>query len=57
MLSSPVNCVISSNVAADQVTIFAIPVKKLYVPVVTLSTQNNEKLLQKLKTEFKYIVI
>ena len=57
MLTSPVNCVISSNVAADQVTIFAIPVKKLYVPVVTLSTQNNKKLLQKLKTGFKYIVI
>ena len=57
MLTSPVNSVISSNAAADQGTIFAIPVKKLYVPVVTLSTQNNIKLLQKLKTGFKYIVI
>ena len=33
--------------------IFAITDTKLYVPVVTLSTQNNEKLLQQLKTGFK----
>ena len=32
---------------------FAIMDTKLYVPVVTLSTQDNEKLLQQLKTSFK----
>ena len=32
---------------------FAIPNTKLYVPVVTLSAQNNEELLQQLKTSFK----
>ena len=33
--------------------IFAITVTKLYVPVVTLSTQNNAKLLKQLKSGFK----
>ena len=32
---------------------FKITVTKLYVPVVTLSTENNNKLLEQLKTEFK----
>ena len=32
---------------------FGITDTKLYVPVVTLPTQDNEKLLQKLKTGFK----
>ena len=32
---------------------FAIPETKLYVPVVTLSTQDNAKLLQQLKSGFK----
>ena len=38
------NCVISSA-AANQATTFQITDTKLYVPVVTLSTQNNTKLL------------
>ena len=42
------DCVISS--AAGQ-TKFAITETKLYVPVVTLSTQDNAKLLQKLQLE------
>ena len=46
------NCVIS-NGAANQNTTFAITDTKLYVPVVTLSTQDNAKLLQQLKSEFK----
>ena len=34
-------------------TTFAITDTKLFVPVVTLSTQDNAKLLQKLKSSFK----
>ena len=40
-----VNCVISSA-AANQTTTFSIADTKLYVPVVTSSTQDNAKLLQ-----------
>ena len=36
-----------------KVTTFAITDTKLYVPVVTLSTQDNAKLLQQLKSDFK----
>ena len=32
---------------------FQIPDTKLYVPAVTLSTENYKKLLEQLKTEFK----
>ena len=39
------NCVIS-NAAAKQATTFVITDTKLYVPVVTLSIDDNEKLLQ-----------
>ena len=46
------NCVVSSD-AANQATIFAITNTKLYVPVVTLRTQDNAKLLQPLKAGFK----
>ena len=42
-------CVISS---ATGKTKFAITETKLYVPVVTLSTHNNENLLQQLKSGF-----
>ena len=34
-------------------TIFEMTDTKIYVPVVTLSTQDNAKLLQQLKSEFK----
>ena len=37
----------------NQVPTFATTDPKLYVPVVTLSSQNNEKLLQQLKSRFK----
>ena len=43
-------CVISS---ATGETKFKITDKKIYVPVVTLSTQDNTKLLQQLKSGFK----
>ena len=47
------NCVISS---ATGETKFKITETKLYVPVVTLSTQDNAKLLQQLKSGFKRII-
>ena len=47
------NCVICEVI---RVTTFAIKNAKLYVPAVTLSTQNNTKLLQQLKSGFKRIV-
>ena len=44
------NCVICK---VNRVTTFAILDTKLYVPVVTLSSQDNTKLLQQLKSGFK----
>ena len=44
------NCVMSS---ANRETKFKITDTKLYVPVVTLTTQDNVKLLQQLKSGFK----
>ena len=41
-----VNCVVSSNAAADPETTSPITDTKLYVPVVILSTQDSAKLLQ-----------
>ena len=55
ILTWSANCVIS-NAAANQATTFAITDTKLYVPVVTLSTQDNEKLLQQLKSGFKLTI-
>ena len=43
------NCVISSATRSSK---FAIPDTKFYVSVVTLSTQDNAKLLQQLKSGF-----
>ena len=50
------NCVIVSSDDADQNATFAITDTKLYVPVVTLSTQDNAKLLQQLKSGFKRVI-
>ena len=47
-----INCEITLDIA-DQVTTFSITDTKLYVPVVTLSTQDNAKLLEQLKSGFK----
>ena len=52
ILTWPENCVIASNTSAQE-TKFAITDTKLCVPVVTLSTQDNAKLLQQLKSGFK----
>ena len=46
------NCVIS-NVVENQATTFAITDTKVYVPVVTLSPQDNAKLVEELKSGFK----
>ena len=43
------NCVIAYTNVANQLAIFRITETKLHVPVVTLSTQDNEKVLPQLK--------
>ena len=48
-------CVLVSTNAANQNATFAITNTKLYVPVVTLSTQENTKFLQQLKSGFKRV--
>ena len=47
------NCVIVSTNVANQNAIFTITETKLYAPVVTLSTQDNAKLLTQLKSVLK----
>ena len=47
------NCVIVSTDVANQGITFSLTVKKLYVPDATLSTQDNAKLFQQLKSGFK----
>ena len=49
-------CVLISTGSANQAATFAITDTKLYVPVVTLSTQENAKLLQQLKLGFKKVI-
>ena len=50
------NCVIVYITADNQVPTFTITETNLYVPVVTLSTQNNSKLLPQLKNSFKITI-
>ena len=47
------NCVVISTNIANQVPTFTMTETNLYVPVVTLSTQDNTKLLPQLKSGFK----
>ena len=47
-------CVITDSTGAET---FAISGTKRYVPAVTLSTQDNAKLLQQLKSGFKRVII
>ena len=47
------DCIIIDAPANNEVPTFALTDTKLYVLVVTLSTQNNAKLLQQLKSSFK----
>ena len=49
-------CVIVSTDVAGQNATFAITDAKLYVPVITLSQQDNAKLLQQLKSGFKRVI-
>ena len=53
ILTWSANCVIVSTNVANQNATSAITDTKLYVPVVALSTQDNAKLLQQLKSGFK----
>ena len=53
ILTWSAGCVIISTNVADQVPAFTITEKNLYVPGVTLSTQDNAKLLPQLKSGFK----
>ena len=50
ILNSSKDCAITNSTGAGK---FTITDKKLYVPVVTLSTQDDAKLLQQLKSDFK----
>ena len=50
------NCVIIYTNADNQVPTFTITETNLYVPVVTLSAQDNSKLLPQLKNGFKRII-
>ena len=56
ILTCSTNCVIVYTIVGNQGATFAITETKLYVPVVTLSTQDNAKLLQQLKSGFKRII-
>ena len=47
------NCVITNSTGEGK---FEITDTKLYIPVVTLSTQDNAKLLQQLKSGIKRVV-
>ena len=49
-------CVIISNNIANQGATFTITDTRLYVPILTLSTQENTKLLQQLKSGFKRVI-
>ena len=56
MLTWSANCVVVSSNDNDQIATFAITDTKLYVPVITLSQQDNSMLLQQLKSVFKRVV-
>ena len=53
ILTWPANCVIIYTDVANQIPTFTITEINLYVPVVTLTTQDNAKLLPQLKSGFK----
>ena len=53
ILTWPADCVVTYTDVANQVPTFTITETNLYVPVVTLSAQDNAKLLPQLKSGFK----
>ena len=57
LLTWSASCVMVSTDVANQNATFAITDTKLYVPVVTLSQQDNEKLLKQLQSGFKRVII
>ena len=50
------NCIRAITDVEDQVITFSITDTKLYVLIVTLSNQDNAKLLEQLKSSFKRVV-
>ena len=56
ILTCSSTCVLISTNIPNQNATFAITDTKLYVPVVTLSTQENTKFLQQLKSGFKRVI-
>ena len=56
ILTWSTNCVIVSSADANQNATFAMNDTKLYVPVITLSQQDNAKLLQQLQSGFKRVI-
>ena len=56
ILTWSANCVIIYTDVANEIPTFTITETNLYVPVVTLSTQDNAKLLPQLKSGFKRTV-
>ena len=50
------SCVVVSNYVANQNATFAITDAKLYVCAITLSQQDNAKVLQQLKSGFKRVI-
>ena len=56
ILAWPSACVLAAVGDANQAATFAVTNTKLYVPVVTLSTQENTKFLQQLKSGFKRVI-
>ena len=53
ILTCSANCFIIDAPGNNHVPVFTMTDSKLYVPVVTLSTQDNAKILQQLKSDFK----
>ena len=56
ILTSSSSCVLIATGTQNQNATFAITDTKLYVPVVTLSTQENTKFFQQLKSGFKRVI-
>ena len=56
ILTWPSTCVLIATNIPNQNATFAITDTKLYVPVVTLSTQENTKFLQQLQSGFKRVI-
>ena len=56
ILTCSSTCVLISTNVQNQNATFAITDTKLYVPIVTLSTQESTKFLQQLKSGFKRVI-